>query len=388
MLYDSLNKYPFTLLMYQPKYLTHEYHLTKVVLTEIGNFASLKKEGEVPNTDSPKTLLDWWHYLIDFAENNPKIRFASDIFSWPLFRKHFKPKLTKYHDCLLMILDPLKTGKITFDTIHFKSHIILKMFSLTAVPKSPQELKLPPFVVFKEEHPHFRAFIINKDGSIKSVGNYANPDAAHRARIQAQVNALDLWIKNIEDLDETLGLTQDLLRNLRNNVVRHLTLSLDVSYPVDPKVMLKLLKRRKKTSPTTITEAASIAAMNETATKIVIDDVNAKLRISAKHHRNDIDVIGEEFATEHTRKFLEERSWLNRKQLRIQRGLEVEAQEETEMEVEGTTEIFEEVTAKTILPKKRIKRPKPEFPDLEKLRAEDPTIGRGRPRVPREVNYD
>ncbi len=385
MLYDSLNKYPFTLFMYQPKYLTHEYHLTKVVLTEVGNFASIKKEGQVPNIVSPKTLLDWWHYLIDFAENNPKISFASDIFSWSIFRKHFKPKLIKYHDCLLMILDPLKTGKITFDTIHFKSHIILKMFSLTAVPKSPSELKLPPFVVFREEYPHFRAFIVNKDGSIKMVGNYTNPDAAHRARVQAQVNALDLWIKNIDDLDETLGLTKDLLRNLRNHVVRHLTLSLDTVYPVDPKVMLKLLKRRKTIKPESVTEESAIAAMNETATKIVIDDVNAKLRLGAKHHRHDIDVIGEGFATEHTRKFLEERSWLNRKQLRIQRGLQVEAEAEAEAEVEIITEIFEEVTAKTILPKKRIKQPKPEFPDLEKLRAEDPHIGRGCPRV---LRYD
>lgn len=342
MIYDKLNKYGFTFAaLYSPKILTEDLKITRMVFMERSNFNSLKAEEDVPNAVSPYKLIDWWHYLVNFAEKHPQISYASDVFSWKHFKKHFANTAKQHQDCMLMVLDPLKTGRITYDTIVFIPHTILKIFVTNPVEKLQAGLKLPPMVTYRTEYPNFRAHIVNWKGQLTSIGVFSSPEAANRAQVREQIAHLDKMLKTLEDIDDdSLTLEERVLRRMRNRIVQQLSKTLTVSYPLTGQMIKKLLakarqadRRRLLALPDGPSDAEIEEAVNRAATEQTISEVNAELRKSAKHLRDDIDVIGEDYAYQYTRDFLEKRSQLNRKQLIIQRRLEEELEFEEEEEV-------------------------------------------------------
>ena len=133
---------------------------------------------------------------------------------------------------------------------------------------------------------------------------------------------------------------------MRNRIVQELSKTLTVSYTLDAQTVKKILARARDAErkrllslPEGPTDAEIEEAVNRAATEKTITEVNTELRKSAKHLRDDIDVIGEDYAHQYTRDFLEKRSWLNRKQLIAQRRLNEEAEELEEAEVEAEFEV-------------------------------------------------
>ena len=348
MIYDKLNKYGFTFsALYSPKILTEDLKITRMVFMEATNFASLKAEDDVPNSVSPYKLIDWWHYLVDFAQQYPQLKYASDVLSWKHFKKHFTPVANKHQNCMLMVLDPLKTGQITYDTIFFIPHTILKIFAVNPVEKLQAGLKLPPMVTYRTNYPNFKGHIVDWQGKIRSVGVFTSPDAANRARIKAQIAHFDKMVKSFEDRDEdALALEERVLKRMRNRIVQELSKTLTVSYTLDAQTVKKILARARDAErkrllslPEGPTDAEIEEAVNRAATEKTIAEVNTELRKSAKHLRDDLDVIGEDYAHQYTRDFLEKRSWLNRKQLIAQRHLEEEAEQLEEEAIEAEFEV-------------------------------------------------
>ena len=348
MIYDKLNKYGFTFsALYSPKILTEDLKITRMVFMEATNFASLKAEDDVPNTVSPYKLIDWWHYLVDFAQQYPQLKYASDVFSWKHFKKHFTATASKHQNCMLMVLDPLKTGQITYDTIFFIPHTILKIFAVNPVEKLQAGLKLPPMVTYRTNYPNFKSHIVDWQGKIRSIGAFTSPDAANKARVKAQIAHIDKMVKSFEDRDEdALALEERVLRRMRNRIVQELSKTLTVSYTLDAQTVKKILARARDAErkrllslPEGPTDAEIEEAVNRAATEKTITEVNTELRKSARHLRDDLDVIGEDYAHQYTRDFLEKRSWLNRKQLIAQRRLNEEAEELEEAEVEAEFEV-------------------------------------------------
>ena len=365
MVYDQLNIYPFSLIvLYKPKNLTTEYHLTKVVLMEETNFQALKKEEAVPSSTAPSTLLDWWYYLLQFAEKYPQINFSSDIFSWPLFKKHYHTAVKAQGNRLIMVLDRLKTGNITYNTIEFIPNFLMRVLHADPLEGlKGSTMTLPPLVRFRKSYPNFIAYIINKQGEIKLLGYYTTPDIANRARVREQIRYVDDIIDKVAEINSPC-IDDVLLIKLRRDLVRGLHDSLEKSYPITPKIAADIIKAEKEKKwrilhePDPTPEEIAESQIN-LATERVITEVNGKLKSAAKHLRAPTTVVGEAIAYEYTQEFLEKRSRFNRVQIKKARQLKEDADADAEADDDVDVEAVEAAIKTKVATKPRMRSEPP-----------------------------